>query len=318
MKTFVAGAVLGVLAVSSIPTAQAAVVAVDCTKRGVSIGAAIAKLDPSVPNTLNVTGTCNENVTVSGHRDLTIAASGTASIAPTNTAADTIAVNASSRLTLQGLSIAAGNTGVACNDRSVCVLRTVSITGGTQGSFALQKQSSGDVQGCSLTGSRGSGVGVFGASSVNIGPDAAGTPTTISGHMSGTQFQTGSGITALDNAFVRFDGGSITGNDTGAFGDRGAVLKLLGTTISGNSLHGVWVRASTLQLAGSVTGNGLDGIWVRRLGFLAIAGDTAATGNGGLSVRCDNVTAITQPQNLFSSPVTMEPGRETNCPNTAL
>lgn len=316
MKTVVASAVLAVVVALPMHNADAAVVAVECGKRG-SINAAIAKLDRSVANTLNVTGTCTENVVVSGHRDLTIAGAGSAAVQPANTAADTIAVNGSSRIVLQNLAIAAGTTGVACDDRSACILRTVSITGGTQGSLSLQKQSTADVQGSSLTNSQGTGIGVFGASSVNIGSDAAGTPTTISGHVN-AEFGSGSGIFAQDGSFVRFDGGAITGNDTGAVGDRGAVLKLLGTQISGNGGFGVWVRASTLQIAGNVTNNGLDGIWARRLGYVVFAGPTLATGNVGLSVRCDHVTSITQPQNLFSSPVTMEPGRETNCPSTQL
>lgn len=314
LKKNVAGAMVALSIAAPAWTTHAAVVSVDCAKKGASIGSALARLDRSVANTVNVAGTCIENVTVAGHRDLTIAAVGTVSVSPLNTALDTVAINGSSRVTLQGLSIVGGTTGVSCNDRSVCVLRSTNLAGGTQAGLSLQKQSSADVQGSSITGSAGTGIGVFGASSVNVGPDAAGVPSTIANHIN-TQFGSAYGIFAQDGSFVRVDGAAITGNDSGVGGDRGTVLKLLGTQIDGNGGNGVFVRASTAQVTGSVSNNGGDGIRVDRLGYLVFSGATQVVGNAALSVSCADVTSVTNPKPLTGRAfLTLEPGRETDCP----
>ena len=309
-KKLCAGVALLVLS-APVATVQAAVVSVDCTKKGASINAALAKLDRSLSNTVNVVGTCTENVLVNGHRDLTIAAQGAATLSPSDANSSTVDAIGSSRLTLSGFTINGGAFGVECDDRSVCQLQRVNIVGGTFGGLGLQKQSSADVVGGSIINSAQNGIGVFGASSVNVISEENGGPVVLSGHGS-------YGIFAQDGSFVRIDGGSITGNNNGAGGDRGAVLKLLGTTISGNSGTGVFVRASTAQVAGNVTGNGSHGIWVRALGYLVFAGTTDLSGNGGDSVRCDNVTATTNPKTLTGQDgfLILDPTPKTNCPNS--
>jgi hypothetical protein len=312
-KKLCAGVALLVLAAPMI-TAQAAVVSVDCSKKGASINSAIGKLDRSLSNTVNVTGNCTENILVNGHRDLTIAAQGAATLSSADVNFGTVEIIGSSRVTLSGLTINGGFNGVQCDDRSVCVLSGVNVVGGTGGGLALQKQSTADVIGGSIINSGGNGIGVFGASSVNVSPGPNNTPVVISGHTE-PQFQSAYGIFAQDGSFVRVDGATITGNNNGAAGERGAVLKLLGTTITGNSGVGVSVRASTVQVTGAVTNNGSHGIRVRELAYLVFSGATDLTGNVGLYVRCDNVTSTTNPKSLVGSFVPTEEASKTNCPN---
>jgi len=66
--------------------------------------------------------------------------------------------------------------------------------------------------------------------------------------------------------------------------------------------------------------NGTDGVLVHRLGHLVFSGSTPLTGNLRLSVRCQHVTSITNPTTLLPPPgnLTLEEGRETNCPATNL
>lgn len=290
---------------------HAAIVAVDCTKKGASVNGALAKLDRSLSNTVNINGSCTENVVVDGHRDLSLVAVGTVSLSALASNTATVRVIGSSRVNLSGFTINGGSVGVECDDRSVCVLRSVNIVGGSSGGLSLQKQSSVDVFDGSIINSGGTGVGVYGASSVNIRSEASPNPVVISGHSTG--------IFAQDGSFVRVDGATISGNGSGAFGDRGAVLKLLGTTITGNTYQGVIVRASTLQLLGSVTNNGWHGVEVRRLGYVVFAGNTDLTGNTGQSVQCDHVTSVTQPQNLVGqSFLTFDAIPKTTCPSNAL
>lgn len=290
---------------------DAATVSVDCTKKGASINDALAKLDRSLSNTVNISGPCTENVVVNGHRDLSLVANGAASLSALNAGNATLRVVGSSRINASGFTINGGSVGVECDDRSVCVLNSVNLVGGSSGGLSLQKQSSVDVFDGSIVNSGGTGVGVYGASSINIRSDASPNPVVISGHSTG--------IFAQDGSFVRVDGATISGNDSGAFGDRGAVLKLLGTTITGNTYQGVIVRASTLQISGSVANNGWHGIEVRRLGYVVFAGNTDLTGNTGQSVQCDHVTSVTQPQNLVAqSFLTFDAIPKTTCPSNVL
>lgn len=291
---------------------QAATVAVDCAKKGANINDALAKLDRSLSNTVNISGNCIENVLINGHRDLSLVAIGTASLSALDANTATVDVIGSSRVSLRGFTINGGAVGVECDDRSICVLRSVNIVGGSGGGLTLQKQSSVDVFDGSIVNSGAVGVGVYGASSINIRSEATPNPVVISGHLS-------TGIFAQDGSFVRVDGATISGNSSGVAGDRGAVLKLLGTTITGNTVHGVSVRASTAQVAGSVTGNGGHGIHVQRLGYLVFAGATNLTSNGGQSVQCDHVTSVTNPLTLVGqSFLTFDPTPKTTCPSNAL
>jgi hypothetical protein len=310
------GATMALMLGMPVLSAQAANVAVDCTKKA-SVNVALGKLDRSVANTVTITGTCTEDVVVSAHRDLTIVGNAgaglIASVLSGNTATNTVTVNGNSRVTLQSLSITGGSQGVYCDDRSTCVLKNIAIQGGQDGGLSVQKQSSADVLDGSIVNSQNNGVGVFGASSVNVRSDSSPNPVQISGHAN-------FGLVVQDGSFARVDGATISSNGTGASADRGAVLKLLGTNVSGNTGDGVIVRASSLQITGSVTNNGNNGIWVRKLGFVAFTpsqGQTVTvTGNAGQSVFCENVTSSTQPTYLLNDPrVTYN---NTNCPATNL
>jgi hypothetical protein len=293
MKNKLLTAYAAALLVVPVMSGNALNVTVDCGKKA-SLNVALSKLDRSVTNVVTVLGTCKEDIVVSGHRDLTIATSTGGVLEASNATADSIPlfINGNSRVTLKSLTVTAGSQGVYCDDRSTCVLQDVQITGGEFGGLSVQKQSSADVLGTTrITGSTGSGIGVFGASSVNVGSGVV-----ISGHQGPDD--SGSGVTVQDGSFLRTDGVTISGNDTGVFVDRGAVAKVLSSTISGNAVAGLFVRASTVQLRSDISGSGV-GVQVGPLSFVAIQG--GAFSNNTTNVTC-GPTVFVQPLGTCPAP----------------
>ena len=284
MNTPHAAAAAAAILFMATASAQAANVTVDCNKKA-SINSALGKLDRSVANTVTIVGTCVENVVVNSHRDLTIVTNGGGVAADVATVSDTIPmyIQGNSRVTLRGLAMSGGGQVVYCDDRSTCILDGVTVSGGLYGGVSAQKQSSLDIVGTtSIAGSGGNGLGVFGASSANVGANV-----TISGHG-------GSGVAVQDGSFLRVDGGTISGNDSGVFVDRGALAKLLGTQITSNTGgSGVFVRASSVQLSGAtITGNS-SGVFLEHLSFVAFQGGTSVSGNPGGNVICSRPTSTT-------------------------
>jgi len=283
-----------VLTASWSVSAVAASSTVDCTKKG-KIQSAINKFDKSSANTVTIVGACVENVVVSTHRDLTIigeaGASLAAAVADSNAAIEALG----SRVTVRNLPVSGNQlaqSAVSCNDRSVCILENVTVSGATLWGIFVQKQSSADVIGSPTTvisGSGSAGIGVYGQSSVNISPSSGidQPGITITGN--------GVGIDALDGSFVRVENAQISSNTIGGVsGNRGAVVKVFGTTISGNGGPGILMRASTVQtspqfdLPLNIVNNVGPGVVLRHLSSGQIAGSapgvgtTSISGNGGL------------------------------------
>lgn len=319
-----AGVLLGVPALS----VHAASVVVDCSKKA-SITTALGKLDKSVANSVQVIGTCTENLSIQGHKDLTITGTGGAGVAGASAASDTVYVAGGSRVTLQDLTVSGGYQGVGCDDRSTCRLINVSVqqAASTNGwAVYAQKQSAVDIYGSPASGisnNAGGGVGVFGNSSVNVGPATqnGGDPgPTISGNSGNSGFQ------VQDGSFLRVDNAVITGN--GGFGvnaDRGAVVKLFGSNISNNAFSGVKIRASVAQIGSQATfqakisGNGNFGVQVQQLAYATLQGlsgdgvspdlPVAIDGNNaGFSVACQFPTSV-----ATSFLVQLDPAKGTNC-----
>ena len=104
----------------------------------------------------------------------------------------------------------------------------------------------------------GTGVGVYGASSVNIAQGAV---------ISHNKFY---GLYLIDGSFLRADGATISDNYWGAFADRGSALKLLGPSslVTNNTDDGVRVQASTAQIGGTISNNGGNGISILKMAFV--------------------------------------------------
>src|SRR5271154_2132355 len=123
-------------------TAGAATLYVNCGGRAglTSIGAALKVLQSTEihgPNTVNVSGACNENILVKNLDRLTLNALSGASIRDaSNGADDVINVNNSYGFTLKGFTVTAvnaNNDGVSCYYGSSCTLIGNTLQGGFDG-----------------------------------------------------------------------------------------------------------------------------------------------------------------------------------------
>jgi hypothetical protein len=296
------GVTVALLLAAPVFSAQAAAVSVDCSKKGTTLTATLAKLTKSVVNTVTISGTCTEDVTVSGYTGLTLVGNPGAAITGTLTPSGgtTLTVNGGSTITVQSLTInggpSQGATGALCTDRSLCVFDNVVIQGGGapgQTGLALQNQSSADILGATVIRNNDTGLGVFGASTVNMRPDVSGAAgPVIAGNST-------FGAIVQDGSFLRTDDVRITGNGTGVSANRGAVIKILDDgdgfgSVDSNAGDGIVVQASVAQIGVALAGNAGNGVFIRQLAYaLVIDGFDFAGNGGGFVVKCqDPVTSV--------------------------
>jgi len=277
---------------------QAADMVVNCNKK--TLAKTIEKLDKQQVNTVSISGDCNEDIVISGHKDLTLIGDGSASITATGhlpgdpeISTETALFVENSQITVDTLTINGGADGVWCQARSTCVFRDVTIQDGGSG-LAVQGQSEVDILGSSaIQNNFDRGIGIFGASSVNMRPDpwdpvVAGPVISGNGNI---------GAWVQDGSFLRTDNVLISGNGLGVYAQRDAVLKLFangsGQGVSNNLGDGIILRASSsAQLILPITDNAGTGVVVGPLSFAQIVADFS--GNAA-EVVCLHATSVSQP-----------------------
>jgi hypothetical protein len=301
---------LTLLLVLPVFSIQAATLSVKCDKK--SLADVIGKLDKSELNTINITSDCNEDIVISGHKDLTLIGHDGASLSATtflpgdseNSTSALLVEN--SHITVQTLTINPGRD-VTCTSRSTCVFRDVTIQGGHNG-VRFQDQSAGDILGSSvIQNSLGTGLGIFGASTVNVRPDPWVTGNEVGPIISGNASR---GVFVFDNSFLRTDNVTISNNGGGVFAQRESVIKILGGQVNNNLYEGiVIIKGGSAQIWSEVSNNGTDGtydgIYVGALVFAQVE-LAEILGNSGLSVNCDHSTAV-----VDVGEATLD---DTNCP----
>jgi len=222
-----------------------------------SMTAALKLLDPSVPNKLDIFGTCNENVLIKGFNRLTLVGTPGASIVdPSGKTAQTILVVDSADVILRQLTIDGGLVGVQCDSFSVC-------------------RFSGDVV------ANGSG-------GIQITQSRAELDGTLVRH-------TDNGLTSLDASSVRVDGGVILdGNGTGVVVDGGSSFESFGATISNSSLAGIEASEHAfVSLSGTtISGNG-NGIELVRHSSLHLGASNTITANTGYGIFLFDLSFVT-------------------------
>src|SRR6516225_12387492 len=117
-------------------SAQAATLNVNCNGTGeeqlTTIGTALTLLKPEGPNTINVSGSCHENVLIQSFQNLTLNAISGASITDASGGTGSVVdIEDSTDVTLQGLTINGGDVGVFCGDLSVCRFKNNTIQNAT-------------------------------------------------------------------------------------------------------------------------------------------------------------------------------------------
>lgn len=287
---------------------------VDCNVD--TLQSAIDKLDKSIANSLDVFGNCIEDIVITGFADLTLTGHEGASLTATSFIAEdpernsTIALYVEhSKITVQTLTINGGSDAVYCLTRSTCDFRDVIIQRGHKG-LTYTMQSTGNILGSTMilgptvpvVSGHGfiTGLGIFNESSVNIRTDdslpwPAGPAAVISGYSGNA----GIGAMVLDGSFLRTDDATFSGNGTGIYAHRNAVIKIYGADggVMDNELEGIWAdQLTSAAIATPVTGNGGAGIFVGPLTSFQDQGITFSGNNGGgPDVVCNHPTAISSP-----------------------
>lgn len=127
---------------------NAATVSVNCnlaSHRNGMIGKVLQTLNPQVPNTVNITGKCKENVTIYQFDRLSLVAAPSAVIEDASGGQqDVILIWDSGRVSIQGFTISGGSNGISCGEGSFCTLRGNTIEGGVSAGVVIN-HSQGDL-----------------------------------------------------------------------------------------------------------------------------------------------------------------------------
>jgi|HubBroStandDraft_1064217.scaffolds.fasta_scaffold12389_4 hypothetical protein len=293
-------------------TAHATTLFVNCGgKAGLSsIGAALKTLQSplfSGPNTINVSGACNENIVIKDMDRLTLNAVNNASITDASDGyADVINVNNSPGFTLQGFAIFAinaNNDGVNCNNGSHCTLIGNTLQGGFGGvgvlptatAFIVGGSLQGNTYGLRALGEviaagvmiRGNSVGVNVRDGGSLlfrvsDPQYDGVEYTLPAVSQGNQQQ---GILATRNATVRCQGCTVSGN-----GAEGINLDL-----TSSAFVGPYSFNSGAVAGNAITGNTGSGVLVGDLSSATFQGSASnISGNGQPGISCLGQTSVTR------------------------
>lgn len=304
-------------------SASATTVAVDCNaKKDNSINAALASLVKQGPHTINIKGTCNENIVIENFDDVTLAGSGGASInfVPGPDNYQTIWIGRSRNVTVHDLTINGGLTdGIVCAFHSHCVFYNLTVQGAGSGiTFA---RSIGTIGDNTVLQNNFTGATVVRNSHVRFGAYPLNGGVTVINN--GNATDGGMGIYVDDQSYIDLFFSTVQGN---AFGNGITVnfnsfVGLSNSTVTGNGEAGVSVGpSSTLRLRPGlapnvITGNGGAGIFLSHLSFLQINGPRTISGNGSPDVNCAKSTAKTQGTGGSAAPNLG--GGTTNCTEPA-
>jgi hypothetical protein len=291
--------------------AQAATLSVNCNAPAGqlrTIGGALKLLDPSVPNTINVSGSCNENVVVQSFERLTLNAVNGASITDASNFNSPVVDFEDSKGYLNGFTTNGGSPGILCADSSQCRFQNNSFQGGFPG-VAVSGESIATFNGDTIQGgghglhvthesfaflvnatvqnTQGGGIGIF----VAWGGTVAADPANI---LNNPKY----GVQVLDHGTFHMQGGTISGNGASGVELEGA------SEVTFQSLSPI-----------TISGNGGNGVQINELSFARFLGlprgnaSLTITGNAPNDVQCNTATSATR------GATTDIGGGTTNCPN---
>ena len=263
---------------------QAATLSVNCggTSGLTSINAAIKVVQGNQslhPPTINVSGTCHENVVIQSLDRLTLNTAQGASINDASGGTlSTVTINDSRDVAINGFTInggAAGADALECQDGSVCLLNGDTIQGAVNGFgvgvFFSQLFMDGGTLQNNLTG-----LGV-----INGARGRATNVTIQNNYLLGIEIRTQSFVNTT---------ATITANaGGGVFVHESGTLSCPGCQITGNGGIGVVVkRDSSARLAGgyTVTGNTGGGIQLNEESSAYFGSGTVTGNTGGMDVFC--------------------------------
>lgn len=247
-----------------------------------SINAALARLNPNGVNVVQVSGNCNENVTVQSFENLTLTANPGASINDASGGTlDTLDIADSREVTVTGFTI---NGAVACFEYSLCRFNGNTVQG-SPGDGVTVSRAEAAFQSDTIQNNAGRGISALNGSVVRVigdlltGNAAAGAMANLGSHLTLVNVtsvnNTGAGVRIASHSFLRLVDSVFTNNG------------LQGVNIDSSS----GARSDTIATGNTITGNGLAGVRIGDLSFLQFFGSDNITGNnlanpGGLDVVC--------------------------------
>ncbi len=250
-------------------TTRAATLSVQCgSQQGLpSIAAALKVLQHSGdrgPNTINVSGACNEDVVIQSMDHLTLNAVNGASISdPSQGANTTLLIDDSRDVAVNNFAIngysagVSGNDVIDCQDASVCRFSGDTVQNAPQGAgIGVWSGSYAEIDGCFL------------------------------------QNNSWTGLAAFRSARARAEGVTSQRNWRGIIVAEGGHLQLIGSTSADNTDMGILLRqgAALICQACTVTGNGSVGINVKDNSLATFHGNSSVTGNTGTGINLTNLS----------------------------
>ena len=242
-----------------------------------TIQSALKFVNPSIRNTIIVSGTCNENVLIRGFDHLTLKAKPGATINDASGGTGSVLdIEQSGDVTVEGFKINGGAIGIFCSRFSTCTINGNTVQGAASAGIQFV-QSKGTLDTNTLQND-GLGLAVLESSSVR----------TFGGNLIQNNSNDGVGVDT-GGSFASF-GDTIRDNGGSGIGLNHGFALLLGTSVTGNSANGVTVlsrSAVDFESADVVTNNGASGIFLRDLSYVEFRGTSTITGNfSGLDVAC--------------------------------
>lgn len=286
MRSFVYRLLLGLVALFPLISggyAAGSNLLVDCSNpkaKITTITQALSQITKEGPNTITVSGACNESVIIDGFEDLLLLANAGASINdPTPSNPDDNdgidIIGQSRRVTVQGFIINGGSVGILCGGSSQCTLNNDTVQGASFAAVKVGEGGSGTLNNDTLQNS-------FFGLLVQFGGKADISGGTIAGNSDIGLFARDQGllilrspVQVLNNGTDGADGIHAHDNST-VFLDNGPI------TISGSGGNGVGVDQGSVVTVGShttITGNGGTGVIVGALSSASIPSTANVSGN---------------------------------------
>jgi hypothetical protein len=279
----------------------AAPIKVDCNKEG-SINKTLARLAQSGNTrgvTLSVTGTCNENITITGFDHLVLQGTPTATIQDaSNGTAPVVSIGSSYDVTLRGFTINGGSQGVNCGGASVCSLNSNTIQQ-SAGLGVRIGRSTAFLTSNNILNNATQGIIVLNGG--NLSTDS----NTISNNG-------GVGIFVTDHGYLQAAGDTIQSNAVGIRAANNSDVRPIGVTVTNNHAEGVRLESGSTASFGNtgnvVSGNGGNGVSINDLSFASFGSADNVSGNlAQPDVACYPQYSATRGAGTV--------GGTTNCPN---
>jgi hypothetical protein len=270
------------LLLSAGSVAQALTLSVNCgSKEGLTtIGAALKLLHgvpASMPNTINVSGACRENVVIQSRDRLTLNAMAGATVTDASGGlSDVIFIADSRSVAINNFTISGGADGIDCSDGSLCRLNGNVVQGAAAYGIWANELSQVVVIGGTLQNNSVAGLEISNGSS---------------GQASGVTIQNNlaNGIELRAQAYLDTNA-TVTGNGGGVFISHTGTFTCVGCNITGNAGLGVILRRdSTGRFSGgyAITGNSGGGVLITEESSAYFPSVGTVTGNtGGMDVFC--------------------------------